>query len=121
MTKSEFISNSPYGLISKYRSELMGLSILWVVLFHSSIDLNFFPFSEIKSIGYGGVDIFLLVSGIGIYKSLEKNSISRFIKNRAKKIVPIWWTYLFLCVVLGSLFFKIHFSKMSILGYATFT
>ncbi len=71
----------------------MGLAILWVVWFHSSVELNFFNisffnkiFSFLKNIGYGGVDIFLLVSGMGIYNLLEKNDISKYIKNRIKRI-----------------------------------
>lgn len=77
---------SPYYYISKYRSELMGFSILWVVWFHSALYLNKFPigfmahlFEFLKSIGYGGVDIFLLVSGLGIYNSLKKHNIYIYI------------------------------------------
>ena len=119
---------SPYYYLSQYRSELMGLAILWVVWFHSSVQLNFFhigiinsSFSLIKGVGYGGVDIFLLVSGMGIYNSLEKNDVSQYIKNRIRRITPVWWSYLIICIVLGYFFFEIHFSKLEILGFATFT
>lgn len=119
---------SPYYYLSKYRSELMGLAILWVVLFHSPLNLNFFPigilnktFSFIKATGYGGVDIFLLVSGMGIYNSLEKNDVSQYIKNRVKRIAPIWLSFLIISVILGHFFFNIHFSISEILGFATFT
>ena len=119
---------SPYYYLSKYRSELMGLAILWVVWFHSSVQLNFFKiniinvsFSIIKNIGYGGVDIFLLVSGMGVYNSLEINDVSQYIKNRIRRITPVWWSYLIISVLLGYFFFQIHFSKLEILGFATFT
>lgn len=119
---------SPYYYLSKYRSELMGLAILWVVWFHSSVQLDFFrisfinkTFSFLKDIGYGGVDVFLLVSGMGIYNSLEKNDISKYIKNRIKRITPVWWSFLIISVLLGYFFFHIHFSKLEILGFATFT
>lgn len=119
---------SPYYYLSQYRSELMGLAILWVVWCHSSVQLNFFhisiinsSFSLIKGVGYGGVDIFLLVSGMGIYNSLEKNDVSQYIKNRIRRITPVWWSYLIICVLLGYFFFEIHFSKLEILGFATFT
>ena len=119
---------SPYYYLSQYRSELMGLAILWVVWYHSSVQLNFFhisiinsAFSLIKGVGYGGVDIFLLVSGMGIYNSLEKNDVSQYIKNRIRRITPVWWSYLIICVLLGYFFFEIHFSKLEILGFATFT
>jgi len=119
---------SPYYYLSKYKSELMGLAILWVVWYHSSVQLNFFPigiinsfFSLIKGVGYGGVDIFLLVSGMGIYNSLEKHDVSQYIKNRLRRITPVWWSYLIISVLLGYFFFEIHFSKLEILGFATFT
>ena len=119
---------SPYYYLSKYRSELMGLAILWVVWFHSSVQLDFFhisfinkSFSFLKDIGYGGVDLFLLVSGMGIYNSLEKNDISKYIKNRIKRITPVWWSFLIISVLFGYFFFHIHFSKLEILGFATFT
>ena len=119
---------SPYYYLSQYRSELMGLAILWVIWFHSSVYLDFFKigiinslFSFIKGVGYGGVDIFLLVSGMGVYNSLEKNDVSQYIKNRTRRITPIWWSYLIISVLLGYFFFERHFSKLEILGFATFT
>ncbi len=119
---------SPYYYLSKYRSVLMGLAILWVVWFHSSVKLDFLKidmlndtFSFIKDIGYGGVDIFLLVSGMGIYNSLEKNDISQYIKNRVKRITPVWWSYLLISVLLGRFIFEIYFSKLEIIGFATYT
>ena len=98
MKEEKIVSGNPpkqkslYYYLSAYRSELMGFAILWVVWFHSSMYVNFFPvsflnsgFSFIKKIGYGGVDIFLLISGMGIYNSLEKNDISQYIKKQGQK------------------------------------
>ena len=121
-------NKSPYYYLSAYRSHLMGFAILWVVWFHSRVYLNFFSvsllnnfFSFVKTIGYGGVDVFLLVSGMGIYNSLEKNEISKYIRNRIKRIMPVWWTYLIICILLGHFVFNINFSKMEIIGFATYT
>ena len=117
-----------YYYLSKHRTTLMGIAILCVVWFHSAVETNIFPvnilnsgFTFIKNIGYGGVDIFLLVSGMGIYNSLEKNDISKYIKNRMVRIVPTWWVYLILCIIVGFFAFNISFTKMEILGFATFT
>ena len=119
---------SPYDYLSKYRSELMGLAILWVVWFHSDVRFHFFHIGFInkllsffKDIGYGGVDVFLLLSGMGIYNSLEKNDISQFMKNRIKRIVPVWWVSLIISVFLCRFFFHVYISKVEILGFATFT
>ncbi len=117
-----------YYYLSKYRLELMGFAILWVVWIHSSISLEIFSsksinmfFKFLKAIGYGGVDIFLLLSGMGIYNSLSKNKKTIYIKNRAKKILPVWYTYLLLAMLIDLLVFHIHYRKLEIIGFATFT
>ncbi|MBE6793578.1 MAG: acyltransferase [Ruminococcaceae bacterium] len=119
---------SAFYYISKYRSALMGLALIWVVWYHSSVYLDFFPlefinktFEFIKSIGYGGVDIFFFVSGFGIYISLENHSTSQYIKNRIKRITPTWWTYLIICILLGQFVFRIYFTKTEIFGFLTYT
>ena len=79
--------------ISTYRSELMGWAILWIMSLH-------FTFTQIKPLGFlaqygfAGVDIFMLVSGLGLFYSLEKNShIIPFYRKRFLRIFP---TYYFL-------------------------
>lgn len=81
-----------YKLISKYRTELMGIAMLWVVVYHSTIDIMFlYPLYLIKRMGYGGVDIFLLVSGIGMYYSFKKDdNIIKFYKRRFIRIIPTY-------------------------------
>lgn len=80
-----------YNLISHYRTHLMGLSMLWVIFFHSSITINNPIIDYFKNIGYGGVDIFLMLSGLGLYYSYRKNpdSIS-FYKRRMLRILPTY-------------------------------
>ena len=48
----------------------MGFAISWIIVYHyylviQPINLSVFP----VRIGYGGVDIFLLLSGLGLYYS----------------------------------------------------
>ncbi len=119
---------SPYYYLSKYRSVLMGLAIIWVVWFHSRIKIDFLPVQTfnyvllfMKRIGYGGVDVFLLLSGMGIYNSLEKNDIAKYIKNRLLRIVPFWWLYLMIRVACGRFIFGEYMTKPEILGFASFT
>lgn len=86
--------------ISTYRDALMGLAILWIVLFHAEVTFPAWcrPLMWLKETGYGGVDIFLFLSGMGLYYSLQKNpSLSRFYRNRAVRILPTYWI-----VVLGA-------------------
>lgn len=80
-----------------YRFFIMGIAMLWIMIFHAGLDFEFVFLKFIKSTGYGGVDIFLFCSGYGCFCSLEKNSnIISFIKKRFLKIFPTW--IMFLCV-----------------------
>lgn len=77
--------------ISVYRSQLMGISIIWIMMLH-------FTFTQIKPLGFiaqygfAGVDIFMMVSGLGLYFSLEKNgNILHFYKKRLLRIFPTYY------------------------------
>ncbi|MGN9060685.1 hypothetical protein ACTM96_14400 [Mediterraneibacter faecis] len=58
--------------ISEFRTELMSIAILWVLWFHTQMEFDNDLLLLLKNLGYGGVDIFFLVSGLGLYKSLKK-------------------------------------------------
>ena len=60
---SRKIDIKEFDLLNLYRKELMGIAIILIMLFHSSINISIF-FDSIKKVGYFGVDIFLLLSGI---------------------------------------------------------
>ena len=77
--------------ISTYRSELMGMAIVWIMMLH-------FTFTQIKALGFvsqygfAGVEIFLLVSGFGLFFSLEKDSnILTFYRRRLLRIFPTYY------------------------------
>lgn len=85
-------------LISKYRNAIMGIAALWVLFFHAWIPImpastpdnfNIFGFTEryLKSIGYCGVDIFLLISGLGLTFAIKKGSLLRFYYRRLRRII----------------------------------
>ncbi|MRN56203.1 acyltransferase family protein [Paenibacillus monticola] len=102
-----------YKLISTYRTQLMGLAILWVVFYHLTIHLSFVPVLDpIKSIGYGGVDVFLMLSGLGLYYAYQKSTkvnVITFYKRRLERIIP---TYL--PVVLITCLLYLYFGEMSV-------
>lgn len=86
--------NLHWDILSRYRSELMGISILWIVLFHTvAWKHNQLPgvMSDLYGLlfhGYLGVEIFLLLSGIGLYYSLQKNgSLSHFYRKRLQRLL----------------------------------
>lgn len=85
-----------WGAISKYRCEIMGVACLWVILHHFTGDLLFHPLKRLSVYGNAGVDIFLFLSGIGLYFAFQKNvRLSTFYK---KRIVRLLIPYLLICV-----------------------
>ena len=62
------------NIISQYRSHLMGISILMVLLCHARMEEVPLPniFLNLLGLGNKGVDIFFFLSGVGIFYSLEK-------------------------------------------------
>ena len=74
--------------ISKYRDSIMGVAILWVVFHHSGINLPN-PIFALKRSGFGGVDVFMFLSGLGCVVSLSNNSsIPEFYKRRFIRLYP---------------------------------
>lgn len=82
-----------YSVLSKYRSELMGLAMLWVMLFHTGLDFGFSPLNWIRSAGFGGVDIFIVLSAVGLAASLSKKEqkFRPFMVRRAARILPAYF------------------------------
>lgn len=92
--------------ISMYRSELMGWAIVWIMMLH-------FTFTQIKPLGFiaqygfAGVEVFMMVSGLGLFFSLEKdNNLQYFYKKRLLRIFP---TYYFLGIFASILLYQDNF------------
>ena len=81
-----------YTLLSKYRSELMGAALCWIMLYHAwLLDVPFLNF--IRATGYGGVDIFIILSAMGLVVSLSRKpqTIRQFISRRLWRILPAYY------------------------------
>ena len=77
--------------LSKYRNSLMGIAILWIVIHHSQVpqNINFIVKWIFFDFGNVGVDLFLFLSGFGIFYSLTKNSDSgEFFIRRICRLLP---------------------------------
>lgn len=73
MARNHQIRAVGYGLLSRYRGELMGIAMLWVMLFHAyGLSTSILPLRVLRATGFAGVDIFLLLSGMGICCSLAR-------------------------------------------------
>lgn len=89
-------------LISKHRSELMAIALIWVAFYHS-----YFPIGSkmiaftVARCGYGGVSLFLFLSGFSMYYSYKKDSdYLSFVKKRFKRIVPFCIPLIFLYMLI---------------------
>ncbi len=86
-----------WDILSRYRDEIYGISILWIMLFHGYLcEVYYFVDRPVlkylgKFLGYGnmGVEVFLFLSGICLYFSFSKNQeIIPFIRRRFRRIFP---------------------------------
>lgn len=85
------------GALSRQRSVLMGLAVAAVMLFHSRFafpdGLWALPLRLGQSIGFSGVDVFFLLSGLGLAWSASGSRFhaGRFLSRRLVRLVPTWW------------------------------
>ena len=112
-----------FDIISKHRTILMGITILSIIFFHYTEDCVNYNYNLAPSIVYykkyigsSGVDIFLFLSGFGLYYSFKKNQDLRtFFKKRFTRIlipyfiisIPAWYIKDFLIEDKG----LVHFLK----------
>lgn len=98
-----------FEIISKYRTLLMGIAIITIIIFHFVEDCynanyHYEGFIRLYKIviGSSGVDIFLLLSGFGLYYSFKKNNNTKefYLKRFTKILIP------YLIVAIPALFIK---------------
>lgn len=84
-----------YRILSKYRTELMGVAMLWVMVFHAwDLDMGHPLLEWVRAAGFGGVDIFITLSAMGLVMSLSKKELpySGFMARRAGRVLPAYYT-----------------------------
>ena len=88
--------------VSRYREEIKGLAILWIVFFHTRLYLPG-GFDLLRALGYGGVDIFLFIMGMGLHRSLSRQPELRgYLGRRFARILPAYLPVLLLSGCAGS-------------------
>jgi len=88
----------PFDLdgISRYRDSLMGIAILLVMLFHIGTPPTD-AFYGLRRLGNVGVDIFLFLSGMGLWFAwCRNNSFRTFYRHRLRRIYPVWLVVAFI-------------------------
>lgn len=116
--------------LSKYKAEIYGISILWIMLFHAFIlhlDYTFGtkflkPLNALIGLGNVGVEVFLFCSGVFLYFSYHNNkNVFTFYKKRVERlflpvviITGLYWVYRYLIVKHN---FWLFLSKFTMLDF----
>lgn len=84
------------NILNKYRAAIMGVAAIWIFIFHEQelewTKVFFSPeflskaFYFIKRVGYCGVEMFLMLSGIGLVYAREKHSLAAFYIRRTERV-----------------------------------
>lgn len=83
-----------WELLSKYRKELFGISTIMILILYGNsmqwaVQMKFVY--QIILQGNIGVDIFLFLSGIGLWFSFSKDqNIKEFYRKRVRRLLPSW-------------------------------
>ena len=78
--------------LSLFRNELKGLAILGVILCHMQLPIGEGLLKKLLFHGYAGVDVFLLLSGYGLYVSLSRSDdLGGYLRRRAARLLPAYW------------------------------
>ena len=97
----------------------MGFAMLMVVFHHIAIDINSSLFAFLHYHGGFGVDVFLLLSGLGLYFSTKKGlNLKEFYLKRIIRIIPIYAIVIAVVTLIkGPYNLNDYLVKVSTLGY----
>lgn len=105
--------------ILRYRSALMGIAMLLVVWHHLPMGVPSTIVNTLKGHAGWGVDIFLFLSGIGLYYSAHKEfTLKSYYIKRFIRIFPIY-ALIILCtdLITGHFNLSIFFYKVTTIGF----
>lgn len=90
--------------------ELRGLAMIFIVLYHAGGVLvwsNYFH-------GDLGVDIFVIISGLGLMLSSRQDTFVPFMVRRLKRLIPLYWLILTVFLVCNTHFLQHKYSAFNI-------
>ena len=100
------ISKNGFKQISRYRNVIMGIATLWILAFHAWIPVFNDPSNPVTTIlhyieeyirktGFLGVDLFFMLSGMGLTFAIKKDSVPMFYYRRIRRVfLPFFVTAL---------------------------
>lgn len=83
-----------YELLSRCRGELMGLAMVWIMLYHAFLWTPRWEWGrQVKELGFCGVDVFLLLSALGVALSLSRRQegYDAYLKRRLARVLPLYF------------------------------
>lgn len=85
------LSPMEWSLLSQYRGALMGLAMIFVMFFHTGGLAKGSWLYALNRCGNVGVDMFLFLSGVGLWFSFCHNdSLRHYYVRRYVRIYPVW-------------------------------
>lgn len=110
MNKKDISLNN---IISRNRSFLMGIAIIWIALYHLPNHSSIPVIGFLQNIGYGGTDIFIMLSGFGAYYSLSKDSDAfNFLKRRLLRLLPSYLPFIVLWMIVHKIILRLYFTEI---------
>lgn len=131
MLNSRYL-NANLSDLSTYRTQLMGIATLMIVICHANAYHVLLPIALVSLLRWGnlGVDIFLFLSGIGAYYSLSKYNLNKkdgftsyYNKRFYRILIPYFIAYVPYCLIfmlLGKYSLSDSFLCLSALEYWLF-
>lgn len=114
------------NLLTEYRTQLMGICAIGVILCHAAMPVNGVVLPKLIklffSLGNQGVDVFFFLSGIGMYYSLQKNPplkewyLKRFLAVGISYILLAIPFYIWYVADAGGTVFE-FFCHLSLIGF----
>lgn len=77
-------------LLFRYRTEIMGIAAIMIILGHTVYwGIDYGLLTPLLILGYSGVDVFLFLSGFGLFYAMSKTSaVSSFYYRRFIRVIP---------------------------------
>lgn len=93
--------------------ELKGLAILLIIIYHAGGVLLWQNFVH----GDVGVDMFVILSGLGLALSARAESAGDFLRRRLMRIFPAYWVVLTLFLLLNTHFLQHRYSVPDVIAH----
>jgi peptidoglycan/LPS O-acetylase OafA/YrhL len=93
--------------------ELKGLAIALIIAYHAGGVLVWNNYLH----GDAGVDMFLILSGVGLVLGGKEETAASFFKRRLVRLMPTYWVVLTVYLLSNTHFLQLHYSGLNIVSH----